>query len=569
MRKDLRAAPASVAVLLLALCGCGGDRGEIVAVVGGSEVTVGQFRERYRSYLAGTGIRDNILARQQVLNNMINERLIYEDLRRRGLEHDARFLRRMEEIRMQAIVDGFARRMTTDTLRVSEEELQEEYRAYLTRASARYLYAPTEERARVLKNRLKQGEHFEDLAREVFEDPGLANNGGYLGVFGWGELEPGLEEAAFRVPLGSVSDPVRIRIGWAVVKPETRIMQPLASEQDLVRVRPKLEQAVRQKKTQLLTDAFLQAAAADLAPTFHEEVVDEVFAAWETLVEPVGRVQEGVGPAAPALREKVLGTIGGRMWTVGEFVERLEKTTARQRRRVTSPSHVREIVIGLALRDVIVDRAMREDLSPIRSCKPRSRKSSDEFRLEFWASAVQDTAGHQGWDESMLRRRYQTERDRYRVPPLVNVAEILVRTEGEAREAMALVRRGADFSRIARERSLRLWAAKKDGELGYGTSSTFGPLGQKFLAAPVGAVIGPEKVDPYYGVFKILGKMAGREKSFEEARAEIMREETAARRRMPCGVPLTRCAAALRSPCTTRRSGTLRFPDTTTEGPHT
>jgi len=518
----------SVSSVLLGGCSRSDD---VVAEVVGERITTKEFGARYALYLKETGVRDNILARQQVLNNMINERLIYDDMRRQGLDRDPRFLRRIEEIRLQAIVDGFARRVTTDTLRVSEAELQEEFRSFLTKASARYLYAPTEEEAGALKKRLERGERFEDLAREVFEDPGLATNGGYLGVFGWGELEPGLEDAAFRVPLGTVSKPVRIRIGWAVVKPETRVMQPLASEQDYARVRPKLEQVVRGKKTQRLTDAVLRAAEADLAPSFDDDAVNEVFAAWGTLIAPAGPMGESAAPAAPVLHDRFLATLGGRAWTVGEFVERLDRTTGRQRRRVTSPAHVKEMAIGLALRDVMVERALRDGLPADPAVRAQIQKVSDEFRLEFWASTVQDTVRRHRWDESALRRQYNAGGDRYRVPPLVNVAEILLNTEAEAREAAALVRRGADFSRVARERSLRLWAARLGGELGYGTRSTYGPLGEKFLAAPVGAIIGPERVDPYYGVFRVLGKMEGRVKSFEEVRAEIVQEGATASRK--------------------------------------
>jgi peptidyl-prolyl cis-trans isomerase D len=88
--------------------------------------------------------------------------------------------------------------------------------------------------------RIKGGEAFDAVAREVSEDPGSAANGGDLGFFSRGLMTPAFEEAAFSLPVGQLSEPVRSPFGYHVIEvleiqPETAT--PLAEVRDeLVKV---------------------------------------------------------------------------------------------------------------------------------------------------------------------------------------------------------------------------------------------------------------------------------------------------------------------------------------------
>ncbi|MBI4535258.1 MAG: peptidylprolyl isomerase, partial [Ignavibacteriae bacterium] len=242
--------------LLVSMLLVGCSKEKHVAEVDGRTITADNFRIRYASYLSSTQSRDNILLRQKILNNMINEVLIRDDMRRLGLDRDKIAEKKLYEIRMQALLNAYAVRVGHDSLNITDRELYNEFRMSNSRASARYLYARTEEEAWGLKRKLESGATFESLARDIFEDPGLANNGGYLGSFGVGEMESALEEAAFNLPVGTISDPIRLRIGYAVVKVESRIQQPLASEYDYADNKEKLYRSVHDRKvTSLIRDA--------------------------------------------------------------------------------------------------------------------------------------------------------------------------------------------------------------------------------------------------------------------------------------------------------------------------
>jgi peptidyl-prolyl cis-trans isomerase SurA len=67
--------------------------------------------------------------------------------------------------------------------------------------------------------RARRGEDFAELARQNSVD-GSAAAGGDLGWFRRGAMVREFEEAAFRLPVGRISEPVRTQFGWHIIKVE-------------------------------------------------------------------------------------------------------------------------------------------------------------------------------------------------------------------------------------------------------------------------------------------------------------------------------------------------------------
>lgn len=69
-----------------------------------------------------------------------------------------------------------------------------------------------------VRKRLVAGEKFAKVAAEVSDDPSSANAGGDLSFFRRGQMDPGLEDVAFSLAPGKVSQPVRTVYGWHLVE---------------------------------------------------------------------------------------------------------------------------------------------------------------------------------------------------------------------------------------------------------------------------------------------------------------------------------------------------------------
>lgn len=71
---------------------------------------------------------------------------------------------------------------------------------------------------KALKVRLQNGEDFEVLAQEYSQDPGSALQGGDLGFWRLGALDPAYEAAALALQPGEVSDPVTTQFGVHLIQ---------------------------------------------------------------------------------------------------------------------------------------------------------------------------------------------------------------------------------------------------------------------------------------------------------------------------------------------------------------
>jgi len=107
--------------------------------------------------------------------------------------------------------------------------------------------------------RIRAGEPFDQVAREVSEAPSK-ENGGTIGPLKTGDLSPILEERAFSLPLGTVSEPVETSYGFNILTVISRVdagAAPLADVQD------KIERILREKKYAEDLDRYLGKLWAD------------------------------------------------------------------------------------------------------------------------------------------------------------------------------------------------------------------------------------------------------------------------------------------------------------------
>jgi peptidyl-prolyl cis-trans isomerase D len=78
--------------------------------------------------------------------------------------------------------------------------------------------AEAKQKIEALSERLAQGEDFAELAKANSQDPGSAVNGGDLGYFGRGVMDPAFEAATFALEQGQISEPVRSNFGFHLIK---------------------------------------------------------------------------------------------------------------------------------------------------------------------------------------------------------------------------------------------------------------------------------------------------------------------------------------------------------------
>jgi len=67
-------------------------------------------------------------------------------------------------------------------------------------------------------DKIRQGEKFGKLARELSIDSGSAKRDGNLGYFGRGKMVKEFETVAFKLEIGKISEPVKTQYGYHIIK---------------------------------------------------------------------------------------------------------------------------------------------------------------------------------------------------------------------------------------------------------------------------------------------------------------------------------------------------------------
>ncbi|MGY5150388.1 MAG: peptidylprolyl isomerase [Candidatus Nitrosopumilus sp. bin_68KS] len=69
-----------------------------------------------------------------------------------------------------------------------------------------------------IMERINNGEKFGKLAKELSIDSGSAKKDGSLGYFTKGMMVKPFEEAAFKLQIGEISEPIKTEFGYHIIK---------------------------------------------------------------------------------------------------------------------------------------------------------------------------------------------------------------------------------------------------------------------------------------------------------------------------------------------------------------
>ena len=92
------------------------------------------------------------------------------------------------------------------------------------------------DRVSALRQEILDGAPFSEVATRESADSVSAANGGELGEFGRGSMDPAFEKAAFSLPVGAVSEPVLSAFGYHLIKVEKRAGDKVSARHILIPV---------------------------------------------------------------------------------------------------------------------------------------------------------------------------------------------------------------------------------------------------------------------------------------------------------------------------------------------
>ena len=194
-------------------------------------------------------------------NSISTQEALVAALANQGLSFDQYRTQLQEQLEKLKLVSVEVRAK----IHVSESELRDFYEANRSKYTeddsyrARHIFFKTNEKAssedikRSMTNALmvlaetKSGKDFIELAKTYSEDPAARKDGGDLGVFKKGDMQPEMESAIVAMKPGEVSELVYTPSGFHIIKLEERISGKLKPYEGL---KAELEEAVYRNKSE-------------------------------------------------------------------------------------------------------------------------------------------------------------------------------------------------------------------------------------------------------------------------------------------------------------------------------
>jgi parvulin-like peptidyl-prolyl isomerase len=202
------------------------------------------------------------------------------------------------ELRRAALQEAVSAELSGDA-EVTDEQVQTFYDQNQDRfgptATVRHLLVEDEAAAQQALERIRGGEDFAAVARELSTDTTSAERGGDLGELSRGDTVPEFDEAVFSAPVGEVVGPVQSQFGYHVLE----VTEREDEGQPLEEVEGEIREELAQGSGQQAFQTFLQERAADA-----EVEVNPRFGEWNAeqgAVLPADPLGDAQAPAsAPA-----------------------------------------------------------------------------------------------------------------------------------------------------------------------------------------------------------------------------------------------------------------------------
>jgi len=268
---------AGAAILAMPYAATAAEASKVYATVGSETITQAdidaktsmlppQFRARY----------ETADGKKKLVEQLTKMSLLSQEARRLQLDKKEEVAKRIKEIADNLIIQELIKQEVIDKIKVNDADLEKYYKEHQQEfiepekvkvniiqfklkdnATPEEKIAQKKKAAQALK-RLKKGDDFEKVAKEVSEDERTKNSGGNTGFFSKGKrmntYGEKVEEKAFALKTGQISDIIEEKNGDYIIKVGEKKPQ---KEETFQEAKPKIERRMQQENQRKAYDTYL------------------------------------------------------------------------------------------------------------------------------------------------------------------------------------------------------------------------------------------------------------------------------------------------------------------------
>lgn len=468
---------------------------EVVATVGTRRITLGQLEQTLAdeavTHLALYKSDDQV--REEALQDLIDRQLAWLDAQKLDLRRDPDFIAVTEAAVDTWLAKKYLSQVVDPAAAAQPQDLKKYSPPRFEQVHVRQIAVPSEQEAREVLARLKNGEDFMALAREESIAP-TAASGGELGwlvrwgrhFYSWDAIEP-----LYDLEPGAVSPVIKTELGYEIFQVLERApLSPEEIEEFLVNPR----ELVRMEKIQ-----------AHLERVYRERGValDEAAAA-----------RLATEPALP--RATVLGRVGDWKLTAGFVRGYLAGiSNPQQRPPLATPAQAQKLC-----GDLLRQKALRQAMEAQGFlAEPGSREKIDAFvdrtLSEFYVDRVMSGVKLTDEDRAAF---FSAKKGGFLIPPRVRLRLIVVNEAERILKIYALLAQGKEWDALANAYSVD-GSAAAGGDLGWVYLNRVEPAYQEAVKKlAVGSWSQPLESSGKFMLVRLDGREEERFATFEEAK---------------------------------------------------
>jgi peptidyl-prolyl cis-trans isomerase C len=264
------------------------DPNKVIVTVGSDKLTVAQYEEMVKSLPPNMQQAAKGPQKRQFIDYYVRVRVLSDEAKREGVDKKPEIEAELTFQRNNTLAQALFQDLSAN-VKVSDADVQkyyDEHKGEFETATAQHILIAvkgspalqskpgktglTDEealaKAKEVQKRLLAGEDFAKVSKEMSDDQQP------LPPFTHGQMVKEFDEAAFSLPIGKISDPVKTVFGYHVIKVDKRESKTLeqAKAQIEAKLRPQMAQKAMEdlvaKQTVVIDDAFFGPPAPPRVP---------------------------------------------------------------------------------------------------------------------------------------------------------------------------------------------------------------------------------------------------------------------------------------------------------------
>ncbi len=484
-------------LLFTVMIGCASMRTEddlVLAVVDGEPITEGDFKyaltiSHRREDLSSAGALDL----RQYLQKLIDDQLIIQEARKSGMDKLPEIQQAIDAYILRESVVRLHNEEIVKKVYITKEEIEEFYRNKYERFTISYIETDSEERAKEALKHLQDSVDFKNVAMAYSLQSSKTDE---ITVIK-GSMTPPFYDVLLNLNPGEFSNIIKNRDRYFIVK---LIDIKEAPQEDFSKLQKSIEKDIRKKKEKERSDEFLKYLREKMNVRVNRELLSQIEVNYNKKDKDLSLSDE----------EVLVEINGEKSLSAGEFMKLMMSS------RIKSTDDILNSWIERKLVDIeALSRHYEED----KDLKQMIYRYENQLLKNMFIDRV--IVPQIIIKEEDLIEYYEKNQREFLKPAEYRIQQITVKTIEEATEIEKNLRNGADFSWIAKRKSIDE-ASSKGGEIGWVTKKELPEtLRNAIDNLNIGELSQIIQINSYYRIIKILEKQDEITEEFEEAKNAV------------------------------------------------